>query len=639
MMRWDVAGFVGAARQTLPIRWVVQGPHPLAPEQRAQVQARLQNFLTQCRLSRAPTQWDNGTLPDGSRYRLYAHNGAVEVAVEPRGVTGKITNYAAWPVFYEPGYVAPLYEREFIDDDPVPLGHVQETVTYRRFIKDGYDFGFFESMRVREVHVRDFVHTQSSTFTPAFWDDGVYGVYSYSNWLPGVNRNIGGSYGSGPGSGSEDVRTRQSTRVIDDIDVKDGQIVITTLVRTEGGSWIRGDGLTIPRALENIGNFDAGTGTEYWRGVCNGTLETNLSWTNASISVDVNATLAVCDAIIEQLRAKPHPLLVPKRIEGRQVIGRAVSAWCKRGLGDDVHRNARILRFPYLTRYKPKDGNVLEMLEQGSVGAPSVEYVGADNMVKQVTRQSIFDAAYRKTATPWEGLERGEELAALNGFRTGVVNAALSKLVVTTPPYHGVEPAQCIVDALSSAIPAWMVDAQSQGFDEVPQGELGAPVVFDSQIPAGVRLVLLHLEYEVFDPYTGEWIWCAVPKTVKCDAVWVPPLSNHYYVGPEGEPSIRAVRSAGATAHVRSAGGWSEAVDVPYASWSASYVTTELDVACAIAIAIDLPPAAYPASATAEGVLWKGGMPDAAALRKVPVADVSHICAHALKLTGVDQRP
>lgn len=83
MMRWDVAGFVGAARQTLPIRWVVQGPHPLVPEQRAQVQARLQNFLTQCRLSRAPTQWDNGTLPDGSRYRLYAHNGAVEVAVEP----------------------------------------------------------------------------------------------------------------------------------------------------------------------------------------------------------------------------------------------------------------------------------------------------------------------------------------------------------------------------------------------------------------------------------------------------------------------------------------------------------------------------------------------------------------------------
>lgn len=82
-MRWDVAGFVGAARQTLPIRWVVQGPHALMPEQRAQLQARLQNFLTQCRLSRAPTQWDNGTLPDGSRYRLYAHNGAVEVVVHP----------------------------------------------------------------------------------------------------------------------------------------------------------------------------------------------------------------------------------------------------------------------------------------------------------------------------------------------------------------------------------------------------------------------------------------------------------------------------------------------------------------------------------------------------------------------------
>lgn len=83
MMRWDVAGFVGAARQAMPIRWVVQGPHALQPGQRAQLQARLQNFLTQCRLSRAPTQWANGALPDGSRYRLYAHNGAVQVVVEP----------------------------------------------------------------------------------------------------------------------------------------------------------------------------------------------------------------------------------------------------------------------------------------------------------------------------------------------------------------------------------------------------------------------------------------------------------------------------------------------------------------------------------------------------------------------------
>ncbi|CAB5675167.1 hypothetical protein [Comamonas aquatica] len=87
MMRWDVAGFVGAARQAMPIRWVVQGPHALQPGQRAQLQARLQNFLTQCRLSRAPTQWANGALPDGSRYRLYAHNGATEVVVQPASPT------------------------------------------------------------------------------------------------------------------------------------------------------------------------------------------------------------------------------------------------------------------------------------------------------------------------------------------------------------------------------------------------------------------------------------------------------------------------------------------------------------------------------------------------------------------------
>lgn len=635
MMRWDMAGFVGRSTPAMPIRWVVQGGNPLQPQQQSQVQARLQAFLQQCRLSPVLTQWANGVLPDGSRYRLYAHNGAVEVVVAPMAMGQEVSNYAAWPVFYEPGYVAPLYEREFLNDEPVPLGYIVETVTYQNFSQNGTDLGVFEHTRTREIHIRDFAHTQSYTFTPTKWDDGAYGVHSFSNWLPGVNKNIDAPYGTE--SSQSTLPIHQITSFIDGISVNDSRIVITTRVMTDGGSWIRWDTLTIPRALERIGNFEAGTGTEYWRGVCNGTVVTDIGKNQASISVDVQATLAVCDAIIEELRPKPHPLIMPKRIEGRQTIGAGVTAWCKAGLGNDPHRNARILRFPYLTRYKPKGANVLEMLQQGSVGAPSVEHVGADDMVKQVTRQSIFDAAYRKTATPWKGLERGQELAALDSFRSGVVNATLSQLAVTTPDYHGGEPAQCIVNAFTSVIPSWMVAAQSLGLQEVQQQEQGAPIVFDSQIPAGVRLVLLHLEYEVFDPYTGTWIWCAVPKMVNCDAVWVPPLSNYYYVHPEGEPSIRAVRSVGATVHVRSASGWSAPSDVPSTRWSSSYVTTDLNVPSAIAIAINLPPDAYPASATGPGVLWKGGLSNAAALRKQPVTDVSHICAHALKLVGVDK--
>ena len=83
MMRWDMAGFVGRSTPAMPIRWVVQGGNPLQPQQQSQVQARLQAFLQQCRLSPVLTQWVNGVLPDGSAYRLYAHNGAVEVTVAP----------------------------------------------------------------------------------------------------------------------------------------------------------------------------------------------------------------------------------------------------------------------------------------------------------------------------------------------------------------------------------------------------------------------------------------------------------------------------------------------------------------------------------------------------------------------------
>ncbi|MFN4036413.1 hypothetical protein [Comamonas aquatica] len=639
MMRWDVAGFVGAARQAMPIRWVVQGPNALQPDQRAQLQARLQNFLTQCRLSRAPTQWANGALPDGSRYRLYAHNGAVQVVVEPRSATDTITNYVAWPVFYEPGYVAPLYEREFIEDDEVPLGYILESATYQKFSVGGDDLGFFLNTRVMEIHIRDFTFTQTWGFTPTLWDDVAYGVHSFAGVLPGVVKNIGGSYG-------DDIDQSYSYYYrIDSVIVQDHQIAISASLRTEAGGWVASAyNLAIPRRAEDMGLFDAGTGTERWRGLCSGTVTTHPSYSQvqADISVDVEGTIALCDAILEQLRIKPHPRLAPERIEGRNVIGNAVSAWCKQGLGNDAHRNARILRFPYLTQYRPKDASVLEMLKQGSVSAPVTTAVGADrNMIKQVTRQSISNAAHRMTATPWKGLERGQELVALTGFRSGVVNAALSKLIVSDPGYHAAEPPQHVVEAFSSEIPSWMVTAQSQGLEKVPQEEQeaqGAPVVFDEQIPVGTALVLVHLEYEVFDPYTGQWIWCAVPRMVKCDAVWVTHLYRHAYVGPEGEPAIRAVRSSGATKYVRTRGGWSGGAPVPLAAWGASYVTTDIDAPPAVAIAINLPAEAYPASTTSEGVLWKGGKIDASALRKLPLTGVSHLCAHALKIAGVDKR-
>lgn len=637
-MRWDVAGFVGAARQAMPIRWVVQGPHALQPSQRAQLQARLQNFLTQCRLSRAPTQWVNGALPDGSRYRLYAHNGAVQVVVEPRSATDTITNYVAWPVFYEPGYVTPLYEREFIEDDEVPLGYVLVTTTSQHFSQHGDDLGYHLKTHTVETHIRDLTFTQTTTFTPTLWDDGAYGVYTFNGVLD-VSSYRPPSEGHGSGGSSNPRYYR-----IDRITVNNIRIVISISLRTEDGGWTSSDfSIAVPRRAEDMGLSGVLGGNGRWSGLTYGSL--NNRTLESDVSVDVEGTIALGNAIIDELdfiNPKPHPRLAPERIEGRNVIGNAVSAWCKQGLGNDAHRNARILRFPYLTQYRPKDASVLEMLKQGSVSAPVTTAVGADrNMIKQVTRQSISNAAHRMTATPWKGLERGQELVALTGFRSGVVNAALSKLIVSDPGYHAAEPPQQVVEAFSSEIPSWMVTAQSQGLEKVPQEEQeaqGAPVVFDEQIPVGTALVLVHLEYEVFDPYTGQWIWCAVPRMVKCDAVWVTHLYRHAYVGPEGEPAIRAVRSSGATKYVRTRGGWSGGAPVPLAAWSASYVTTDIDAPSAVAIAINLPAEAYPASTTTEGVLWKGGKIDASALRKLPLTGVSHLCAHALKIAGVDKR-
>lgn len=632
-MRWDITGFVGVTKPAMPIRWVVQGPHALSPEQRAQLQSRVQGFLTQCRLSHAPTQWANGALTDGSRYRLYAYNGAVEVLVEPRSDANKITNFVAWPVIYEPGYVSPLYEREYIDDEPVPLGYVLERETYQPFFSGSVNLGFFLNTRVVEIHIRGMSFIQTSSFTPTKWDDGAYGVYSYAGVLPGVSKNIGASFGF------QNDQSYDRYHRIDSIDVNESRIAIATSMRTEGGSWIHGIfSLSIPRAPDSIGHFEVGTGTEHWRGLCSGTVTTDYSQSHAAISVDATATVALCEAIIEELRTKPHPLIPPKRIDGRTHIAASVLAWCKRGLGDDPHRNARILQFPYLTPYKPKASNWQDSLKQGSLSALSVQAVGANRLVKQVSTQSILDAAHKKAAVPWNGQERGEDLTPLMGFRSAVVNATLSKLVVTTPDYHGVEPAQCKVNAFASTISEWMVHAQKQGLEKAPKGEQGAPIVFDEQIPPGVQLVLLHLEYEVFDPYTGQWIWSAVPKMVQCDAVWVPPLTNYRYVFPDGEASIRSVRAVGATKHVRTKTGWGQGVDVSFGAWSARYVSKDLAAPSAIAIAINLPTEAYPATATSEGVLWKWGADDASALRKVPLTGVSHICAHALKIAGVDKR-
>lgn len=634
MMRWDVTGFVGSGKPASPIRWHVVGANPLLDVQRAQVTTKLQAFLAQCRLSLASTQWANGELPDGSRYRLYWSQGAAEVAIEPRSVdTSKVLNYVAWPVIYDPSYVTPIFDREIIRDSMDDLGYIIEVGVFTNFSQGGVDFGYFQTSLRRDFYIGGLSFSHEVTFEPTYFDDGAQGLHTFTGMFPGVTM---ATLAPGVGFGSD--QSYSYYHQITGITVTDDSVAFRTRTQAEGGGWIGGVYSTnIPRNPANMGYFQGGASGEHWVGMCSGTVNTATHPPTHSISVDVAGTVALCEAIIDEIDgSKPHPRLQAKRMAGRTAISDGVSGWCRGGLGD-FHRNARILNFPYKTKFKPKYEGFTNALLSGAVTDQTVSELTHNEMYKRKTSRAVEHAAHRMPNTPWVGSERGKEFSALSGFRSGVVSAALSRYRVIDNFFHAAEAEQYVIDSLTNALPAWMEAARRAGVELAPQ-DAGEPLAFDSQIEVGTTLVLVHLEYEVFDPYTAQWLWMAVPGMAQFDAVWIADLGRYTYIPPAGIATIRAVRAAHATKHRRTAQGWGPAVVVPHAEWRSAYVSEDLEVPSAVAIAINLTEQAYPASSDDDGVLWKGGPDDASVLRAQPAENLSHICAHALKVARVDKR-
>lgn len=107
-------------------------------------------------------------------------------------------------------------------------------------------------------------------------------------------------------------------------------------------------------------------------------------------------------------------------------------------------------------------------------------------------------------------------------------------------------------------------------FIAVPAG-VSHSVDSDAYIPTGAKATMVLLEYEAWDPKTGEWTWVPTTDLLQRDAVWIVKLGQ--YTGDGGEPdqpsthSPRAVRVRKVLRQVRLQGGaWSAPVEIPRAS-------------------------------------------------------------------------
>lgn len=107
-------------------------------------------------------------------------------------------------------------------------------------------------------------------------------------------------------------------------------------------------------------------------------------------------------------------------------------------------------------------------------------------------------------------------------------------------------------------------------FVPVPAG-VSHSVDSDAYIPIGAKATIVLLEYEAWDPKTGEWTWVPTTDLLQRDAVWIVNLGQ--YTGGGGEPdqpsthSPRAVRVRKVLRQVRLQGGaWSAPVEIPRAS-------------------------------------------------------------------------
>lgn len=351
----------------------------------------------------------------------------------------------------------------------------------------------------------------------------------------------------------------------------------------------------------------------------------------------------------------PYPGMAEQRAAARELQLTALRNWLDGGVQGQPHLAARYLEFPWNIATRPK--NPLPTTGSVTVGTPRangltdrlVEYTvtAADRLatVPRPAAGSPLDAVLFNGDQPHPLLRDMAMPSCLYGW---VANGTYQRYAAyAQPPYE--PPAVRGIDQLAfSARPGYDQFLR----DGVVRAETaGSRISSDGYVPPGTRITLVHLEYEVFDVFSGQWIWTPCFDIRLYDSVWIVSLGQYTMPPPPTPPAngdwprkvrVRKVQTLERLADMR----WSAPVTVPAAKlkdagvWEKEVAAGTGNNPCCIVIVERLALSAYPIKGGALGVpQWSGYLADTKAILRnawdgalnTPVL-VSHALAIAKKV-------
>ena len=232
------------------------------------------------------------------------------------------------------------------------------------------------------------------------------------------------------------------------------------------------------------------------------------AWYDSTYQAWIDACKAIDDMYPD---LGPYPGMASQRAAARELQLNALRGWLDGGIQDQPHLAARYLEFPWNIGTQPKN----PLPTTGSVTYSSPVWSGPRDRLLEYTVNSAdrlavvpkpdladpFDAAKfsRDTAHPLlRDMAMPRCLYGWTASGTYQLYATRFSWVSEPPQTRGVE---------------HLTFSVRPGYDQflrdglVKAATKTARINSDGYVPPGTRITLVHLEYEVFDPFSGEWMW------------------------------------------------------------------------------------------------------------------------------------
>lgn len=634
-------------------------------------------FCTAKRLSISPLHMVERILSDGSRLRMDSIHGKDRLFVWPVAVKSQGSGLvAAYPVFTELA-LSPVYNRQVLDagsftkppypDEPhftVPFPQLQYAIT-PRFVFSRTFVGYtylgtpnpitgeypytlsrytWHSMVIMggEI-VSDIVGTNS-------FSSNVHGTYTeFSTDVP-QNVTIASSDPSIPDfpiTIDPNVLWSAAFNAADSFpDHPDGTRIdtlgvgaIATYQRDDGQTQPLAVGPDVPSPGGGITYIGAALNTGLWDSAIslNASAASEQAANQAAYEAAVAGWYAERDnwtattyqdwldacAEIDAMYPSSGPILALYgiRAQARSAQVSALRDYYAQGMAKR-HLAARITAFPWNIRTKPKT----DLPTTGTITATGVliandtdryiEFTASDADRKAVVPDPSVDPMYSSEFPSDPPHPLGRDIAIPTCIFGWQASGEWQRYAAYRP-FHDAELPQITgLDELSMSVRPGYDAYLGEGVEYTDL--LDRVICSDGYVPAGTRITMVHFEYEVWDAYSGTWLWTPHVDLVTVDAVWIvslglytlPPLKEK----PTGAMSPRAVRIQRVRIQTRQSDfSWAAPKDIAIdAPWQKTVTSVSDGQPPMIAIVEGLAPTAVPAAGTTvfpygARALWSDG--------------------------------